>query len=356
MTSSPSPTLPPIPDSPPPQQTFPEMLVLLFCHQLISSWKLCGRNVSSSLCHHNCLRNFKYLEIHTYTHMRICQEIWIWGALGASETDEGGLICVHSSWISVLACSQMISFHLHKRLAKQLLLVSFYRLGSWGSERWKKLSRILQLLRLLVMVLSWGHVPPPWRATPFVFSFNCTKLPWILFFLRTCPLYNNNNKKEAVSHASRENKNKQDTVKSLTPDQEAANFFSKYFRLCWVCDLCNTSETLPRWDESSHRQEWNKWKPLKNFSHKNTFYKALFTKAGVNLNLSWGIHTALKNWVAHEDVFPPCRHAMRPCKSMGDHLFRWVRTSDVIYLMRRANSSEKPLMLGKTEGQRRRGR
>ena len=86
--------------------------------------------------------------------------------------------------------------------------------------------------------------------------------------------------------------NKQDTVKSLTPDQDAANFFSKgldkYFRLCWVRDLCDTSETLPRWDESSNRQEGNKWKHLKNISHKNTFYKALFTKAGVNLNLSWG--------------------------------------------------------------------
>jgi len=38
-----------------------------------------------------------------------------------------------SIFISVLACSQMIWFHLHKRPAKQLLLVSFYRLGSWGS-------------------------------------------------------------------------------------------------------------------------------------------------------------------------------------------------------------------------------
>ena len=73
------------------------------------------------------------------------------------------------------------------------------------------------------------------------------------------------------------------------------------------------------------------------------------------MNLSWGIHTVLKNWVAHEDPFPPCHYAMRPCKSVGDHLFRWVRISDVIHLMRRANSSEKPLMLGKTEGQRRRG-
>ena len=180
------------------------------------------------------------------------------------------------------------------------------------------------------------------------------------FFSKNMSFIQQQQQKEAVSHASRENKNKQDTVKSLTPDQEAANFFSKgldkYFRLCWVCDLCDTFETLPWWDESSRRQERNKWKHLKNFSHKNTFYKALFTKAGMNLNLSWGIHTALKNWVAHEDLFPPCCHAMWPCKSMGNHLFRWVRTSDVIYLMRRANSSEKPLMLGKTAGQRRRGR
>ena len=86
----------------------------------------------------------------------------------------------------------------------------------------------------------------------------------------------------------------------------------------------------------------------------NTFYKALFTKARVNLNLSWGsIHR--KNWVAQEDLFPPCHHAMRPCKSMGDHLFRRDRISNVIHLMRRANSSEKFLMLGKTENQRRRG-
>lgn len=57
-------------------------------------------------------------------------------------------------------------------------------------------------------------------------------------------------------------KTKNKTVKYLAPDQEAANFFSKgldkYFRLCRVRDLCDTSETQPWWDESSNKQEGNK--------------------------------------------------------------------------------------------------
>ena len=79
------------------------------------------------------------------------------------------------------------------------------------------------------------------------------------------------------------------------------------------CDLCDTSETLPRWDESSNRQEGNKWKHLKNISHKNTFYKALFTKAGVNLNLSWGSiqpgRTGLPTKTSFLPVTMLCGHA-----------------------------------------------
>ena len=192
----------------------------------------------------------------------------------------------------------------------------------------------------------------------FFFSSNCTKLPWILFFLRICPVYNNDNEKEGVSHVSRENKNKQDRVKSLTPDQEAANFFSKgldkYFRLCRVRDLCDTSETQPWWDESSNRQEETNestWKTLVT----KTLFKSFIYKSRCEFE------PLLGDPYSPEELGCPrrplsflslCYVAMQ---NTGDHLFRWVRISDVIHLMRRANSSEKSLMLGKTEGRSRKG-
>ena len=95
--------------------------------------------------------------------------------------------------------------------------------------------------------------------------------------------------------------------------------------------------------------------PEKHQSQKH-FLQSFIHKSRCEFEPLLGIHTARKNWVAHKDLFPPCHHAMRPCKSMGDHLFRGDRISNVIHLMRRANSSEKSLMLAKTESQRRRGR
>ena len=107
--------------------------------------------------------------------------------------------------------------------------------------------------------------------------------------------------------------NKQDTVKSLTPDQEAANFFSKgldeYFRLCWVRDLCDTSETLPRWDESSSRQEGNKWKHLKN----KHFLQSFIYKSTCEFEPLLGIHTPGRTGLPKKTSFLPvtmlCGHA-----------------------------------------------
>lgn len=138
----PSPTLPPTPTFPtPPQQTFPEMLVLPFCHQLIRGWKLCG--IYLHLCVSTVALEIAKFKI-PHIHMRICQQIWILGAVQASETDEGE---VNMRPFLMSFCSSLFIDDLISSCTKDLQSSYCWgpllcRLCSCGGPESEKISRI----------------------------------------------------------------------------------------------------------------------------------------------------------------------------------------------------------------------